>query len=97
MEELLPVSYFHVVFTLPEAIYPLCLYNQRVVYDLLFHSAAETLQTFGRDPQWLGAEKMGFFGVLHTWGQTLSCHPHVHFVVPAGGVDANGEWVWPTS
>lgn len=96
MDELLPVSYFHVVFTLPETIYPFCLYNQRVVYDLLFHSAAETLQTFGRDPQWLGAEKMGFFGVLHTWGQTLSCHPHVHFVVPAGGVDANGEWVWPT-
>jgi hypothetical protein len=62
----------------------------------LFHSAAETLKTFGRDPEWLGAEQMGFFGVLHTWGQTLSCHPHGHFVVPAGGVDANGEWVWPT-
>ncbi len=90
------MSYFHVVFTLPDSIYPFCLYNQKVVYDLLFHSAAETLQTFGRDPQWLGAETMGFFGVLHTWGQTLSCHPHVHFVVPAGGVDANGEWVWPT-
>ncbi len=95
MQELLPVSYFHVVFTLPDTIYPFCLYNQRVVYDLLFHSAAETLQTFGRDPQWLGAETMGFFGVLHTWGQTMSCHPHCHFVVPAGGVDANGEWVWP--
>jgi hypothetical protein len=96
MQELLPVSYFHVVFTLPETIYPFCLFNQRVVYDLLFHSAAETLQTFGRDPQWLGADTLGFFGVLHTWGQTLSCHPHVHFVVPAGGVDAHGEWVWPT-
>jgi hypothetical protein len=96
MQELLPVSYFHVVFTLPDTIYPFCLFNQRVVYDLLFHSAAETLQLFGRDPQWLGAEKMGFFGALHTWGQTLSCHPHVHFVVPAGGIDANGEWVWPT-
>lgn len=95
MQELLPVSYFHVVFTLPDTIYPFCLYNQRVVYDLLFRSAAETLKTFGRDPQWLGADKMGFFGVLHTWGQTLSCHPHVHVVVPAGGVDANGEWVWP--
>ncbi len=96
MKALLPVSYFHVVFTLPDSISPFCLYNQKVVYDLLFHSAAETLKTFGRDPQWLGAETMGFFGVLHTWGQTLSCHPHVHFVVPAGGVDANGEWVWPT-
>jgi len=96
MQELLPVSYFHVVFTLPDTIYPFCLFNQRVVYDLLFHSAAETLQIFGRDPQWLGAEKMGFFGALHTWGHTLSCHPHVHFVVPAGGIDAHGEWVWPT-
>ncbi len=96
MQDLLPVPYYHVVFTLPDRIYPFCLYNQQVVYDLLFHSAAETLKTFGRDPQWLGAEQMGFFGVLHTWGQTLSCHPHVHFVVPAGGVDAHGEWVWPT-
>jgi hypothetical protein len=96
MKELLPVAYFHVVFTLPGSIYPLCLYNQKIVYDLLFHSAAETLKTFGRDPQWLGADQMGFFGVLHTWGQTLSCHPHVHFVVPAGGVDGHGEWVWPT-
>lgn len=95
LKDLLPVSYFHVVFTLPDTIYPFCLYNQNIVYDLLFHSAADTLKTFGRDPQWLGAETMGFFGVLHTWGQTLSCHPHVHFVVPAGGVDANGEWVWP--
>jgi hypothetical protein len=97
MHDLLPVSYYHVVFTLPEKISPFCLYNQQVVYDLLFHSAAETLKTFGRDEQWLGAEKMGFFGVLHTWGQTLSCHPHVHFVVPASGVDAYGEWVWPRS
>ncbi len=97
MKDLLPVPYFHVVFTLPNSIYPFCLYNQQVVYDLLFHSAAETLKSFGRDPQWLGAESMGFFGVLHTWGQTLSCHPHGHFVVPAGGVDANGEWVWPSS
>jgi hypothetical protein len=95
MHDLLPVSYYHVVFTLPDTIYPFCLSNQKKVYDLLFHSAAETLKTFGRDEQWLGAEKMGFFGVLHTWGQTLSCHPHVHFVVPAGGVDAYGEWVWP--
>ena len=52
MQELLPVSYFHVVFTLPDTIYPFCLYNQKLVYDLLFHSATETLKTFGRDPQW---------------------------------------------
>jgi len=93
LESLLPVPYYHVVFTLPdEELHPLYLYNRKILYDLLFDSAAETLMTFGRDPRWLGAE-MGFFGVLHTWGQTLSLHPHVHFVVPAGGVDEWGDWV----
>jgi hypothetical protein len=96
MHDLLPVQYYHVVFTLPDKIFPFCLYNQKVVYDLLFHSAAETLKAFGKDEQWLGADKMGFFGVLHTWGQPLNCHPHVHVVVPAGGLDEGGEWVWPT-
>lgn len=94
VKDLLPVPYYHLVFTLPDKIFPLCLYNQKLIYDLLFHSAAETLKSFGRDPQWLGA-KMGFFGVLHTWGQTLVSHPHVHFVVPGGGIDAAGKWVWP--
>jgi hypothetical protein len=96
VNDLLPVQYFHAVFTLPDTIFPFCLSNQKVVYDLLFHSAADTLKAFGKDEQWLGAEKMGFFGVLHTWGQPLNCHPHVHFVVPAGGLDEGGEWVWPT-
>jgi len=96
VHDLLPVQYYHVVFTLPDKIFPFCLYNQKVVYDLLFHSAAETLKAFGKDEQWLGAEKMGFFGVLHTWGQPLNPHPHVHVVVPAGGLDEGGEWVWPT-
>lgn len=96
VNDLLPVQYFHAVFTLPDPIFPCCLYNQNVAYDLLFHSAADTLKAFGKDTQWLGAEKMGFFGVLHTWGQPLNCHPHVHVVVPAGGLDEGGEWVWPT-
>lgn len=95
VQDLLPVQYYHAVFTLPDKIFPFCLYNQKVVYDLLFHSAADTLKAFGKDEQWLGAEKMGFFGVLHTWGQPLNPHPHVHFVVPAGGLDEGGEWVWP--
>jgi hypothetical protein len=96
VHDLLPVPYYHAVFTLPDTIFPFCLYNQKVVSDLLFHSAAETLKAFGKDEQWLGADKMGFFGVLHTWGQPLNPHPHVHVVVPAGGLNAGGEWVWPT-
>ncbi len=77
---------FIVVFTIPNRIFPFCLYNQRVVYDLLFHSAAATLQEFGYDPGWLGG-KTGFFMVLHTWGQLLPVHPHVHCVIPAVGYD----------
>ncbi|MFX0197646.1 MAG: IS91 family transposase [Candidatus Hodarchaeota archaeon] len=95
VHDLLPVPYYHAVFTLPDTIFPFCLYNQKVVYDLLFHSAAETLKAFGKDEQWFGADKMGFFGVLHTWGQPLNPHPHVHVVVPAGGLNRGGEWVWP--
>jgi len=94
LKDLLPVPYYHAVFTLPDdELHPLYLYNQRLMYDLLFESAAQTLMTFGRDPKWLGGE-MGFFGVLHTWGQTLWLHPHIHFVVPGGGLDEHGQWVW---
>jgi len=90
----LPVPYYHMVFTLPdEELHPLYLYNRKLLYDLLFECAAQTLMTFGKDPRWLGAE-MGFFGVLHTWGQTLWLHPHIHFVVPGGGISEYGEWVW---
>ena len=67
----MPVPYYHVVFTLPdEELHPLYLYNRKLLYDLLFQCAAQTLPTFGKDPRWLGAG-MGFFGVLHTWGRTL--------------------------
>jgi hypothetical protein len=86
------VPYYHVVFTLPDVIFPMCLFNQKPIYGLLFDAAAETLLTFGRDGKWLGGE-IGFFGILHTWGQRLPMHPHIHFIVSGGGIDADGRWV----
>lgn len=83
--ELLPVPYFHVVFTLPEAFADLALQNKKLLYDLLFRISAETLLTIARNPKHLGAE-IGFFGILHTWGQNLLHHPHVHYVIPGGGI-----------
>jgi hypothetical protein len=83
--EVLEVPYCHVVFTLPARLSPLALQNPQVVYTLLFQTVAKTLQTIARDTQHLGAE-IGFLGVLHTWGQTLHHHPHVHCLVPAGGL-----------
>ena len=83
--ELLPVEYFHVVFTLPQLIAPLALQNQRLVYGLLFRAAAETLLQIAADPRHLGA-RLGFLAVLHTWGQNLHHHPHLHCVVPGGGI-----------
>jgi hypothetical protein len=91
--ELLPVEYFHVVFTVPEQIARIAYYNRKVVYDILFRATAETLTTIARDPQHLGAE-IGFFAVLHTWGQNLLHHPHLHCVVPGGGLSPDGtRWV----
>jgi hypothetical protein len=90
---LLPVEYFHVVFTLPAALGSLALQNPRVVYDLLFRTTAETLPQIAADPRHLGAE-IGFLAVLHTWGQNLQHHPHVHCVVPGGGLSLDGsQWV----
>jgi putative transposase/transposase-like zinc-binding protein len=83
--ELLPTRYVHVVFTLPRELAPLALRNQNEIYSLLFRASAATLLTVGRDPRRLGAE-LGFFSVLHTWNQQLLHHPHVHCVVPAGGL-----------
>jgi hypothetical protein len=88
--DLLPVQYFHVVFTLPEQLAALALQNKRVVYNLLFSTAAETLRTIAADPKHLGAE-IGFLAVLHTWGQTLRPHPHLHCVVPGGGLSLDGS------
>jgi Putative transposase/Transposase zinc-binding domain len=83
--ELLPTRYVHVVFTLPHELAPLALQNKQVVYDLLFRVSAETLLEVARDPQHLGAD-IGFFSVLHSWNQKLQHHPHIHCVVPAGGL-----------
>jgi hypothetical protein len=92
-EELLPVEYFHVVFTLPEEIARIAFYNKETVYGMLFRTAAETLITIARDPKHLGAE-IGFFSILHTWGQNLLHHPHVHCVVPGGGLSPDYErWI----
>lgn len=88
--EVLPVPYAHVVFTLPQALAPLALQNPRVVYDLLLRATSETLQQIARNPRHLGA-RIGFFAILHTWGQTLVHHPHVHCVVPAGGLADDGR------
>jgi hypothetical protein len=91
--ELLEVEYFHVVFTVPGPIAAIALQNRRLVYDLLFHASAETLRTIAADPQHLGAE-IGFLSILHTWGQNLLHHPHVHCVVPGGGIAPDGErWI----
>lgn len=93
--DLLPVPYFHVVFTLPEDLRPLALRNQKTVYSLLFKSASETLIELARDPQHLGAE-IGFTAILHTWSQTLMDHPHLHCVVAGGGLSGDGQTWIPT-
>lgn len=91
--ELLEVEYFHVVFTLPEAIANIAYQNKAVVYNLLFTATAETLSTIAANPKHLGAQ-IGFFAVLHTWGQNLMHHPHLHCVVPGGGLSFDGQrWV----
>jgi hypothetical protein len=91
--ELLATEYFHVVFTVPEPIAAIAFQNKRALYDMLFHASAETLRTIAADPQHLGAE-IGFLAILHTWGQNLQHHPHVHCVVPGGGISADGlRWV----
>ena len=91
--ELLPVPYFHIVFTLPHELSALALQNKRLLYDLLFRASAATLLEVARDPKHLGAE-IGFLGVLHTWGQNLQHHPHIHYVVPAGGLALDhSRWI----
>ena len=91
--DLLPTEHFHVVFTVPPAVAEVAAQNQAVVYGLLFRTVAETLRTIAADPRHLGAE-IGFFAVLHTWGQTLVHHPHLHCVIPGGGLAGGGtRWV----
>jgi len=91
--ELLPTRYVHVVFTLPHELAPLALQNKKLIYDLLFRASAETLLEVARTPRRLGAE-IGFFSVLHTWNQKLEHHPHIHCVVPAGGLSPDHtRWI----
>jgi hypothetical protein len=91
--ELLEVPYFHVVFTVPEEIAAIAYQNKEVVYGILFQATSETLRTIASDPKHLGAE-IGFFAVLHSWGQNLQFHPHLHCVVPGGGLSPDGQrWI----
>src|SRR5207244_7757555 len=93
LRELLPVPYVHIVFTLPPQLAPLALQNKKVIYGLLLRVSAETLLEVARNPRHLGAE-IGFFSVLHTWNQKLELHPHLHCVVPAGGLSLDHtHWV----
>jgi hypothetical protein len=87
--DLLPVGYFHVVFTLPAEIADIAWQNKAVVYDLLFRAASETTMTIAADPRHLGA-RIGITAVLHTWGSAMTHHPHVHMIVPGGGISFSG-------
>lgn len=92
-KELLPVPYFHIVFTIPDSLNYLALVNQKVLYNILFKAASETLLKLGKDPRHLGAE-IGLICILHTWGQNLMDHPHLHCIVPGGGLSKDGQkWI----
>ena len=88
--DLLPVGYFHVVFTLPAEIADIAWQNKAVVYDLLFRAASETMMTIAADPKHLGA-RIGVTAVLHTWGSAMTHHPHIHMIVPGGGISLDGR------
>lgn len=89
---LLPVGYFHVVFTLPAEIADIAFHNKAVVYDLLFKAASETMLKIAGDPKHLGA-RIGITAVLHTWGSAMTHHPHIHMMVPGGGIAPDGRWI----
>ena len=91
MQELLPVKYYHVVFTLPHELNPVVMGNRKLLFKLLFDASAATLLCFAKDPQYLGATP-GIISVLHTWGQQLSFHPHIHCIVSGGGISSNNNW-----
>jgi predicted Zn-ribbon and HTH transcriptional regulator len=91
-EDLLPVQYFHVVFTIPENLNPIVFQNQKETYTILFRAVSETLSELAQDKKYLGAQ-LGFISILHTWGQNLMHHPHIHCIVPGGGLSACNKWV----
>ena len=90
-DDLLPVKYFHVIFTLPQQLNDLCMHHPVTMYNLLFETVWDVLRSFAGDEKWLGAH-LGAFAILHTWSQNLTLHPHVHLIVPAGGLSENGTW-----
>jgi Putative transposase/Transposase zinc-binding domain len=93
-DRLLPCPYFLVTFTLPAELRELARAHQRVVYSALFEASSDALRALAADPKYIGTDRLGFFGVLHTWGRTLEYHPHVHYVVPGGGLNAGGtQWL----
>lgn len=85
IKELLPIPYFHTTFTMPPMLHTLCLFNQKLIYDLFFKSTGYALNMFSKDPKFLGAQ-LGFVGILHTWGKSLWYHPHIHYIVSGGGL-----------
>ncbi len=90
--DLLPVPYFHVVFTLPDLLRDLLLYNKKQMYDMLFLCVKETLTDFSQDPKWKLNAKIGFISIIHTWTQQLMYHPHIHCILPGGGINKEGKW-----
>ena len=92
-KDLLPIRYFHMVFTVPQALRPIALRNQRIIFNLLFKAVSETLLKLTQDPRHLGAQ-IGFIALLHTWSQTLIDHPHIHCIVTGGGLSFDGKrWI----
>lgn len=89
---LLPVGYFHVVFTLPAEVADIAFHNKALIYDLLFKAASQTMLTIAADPKHLGA-RIGITAVLHTWGSAMTHHPHIHMIVPGGGITPDGQWI----
>jgi len=92
LSDVLDCKYFHNVFTIPECLNHYCLHHPEEMYNILFKSSKDTLECFGNDGQYLGAT-IGCIGILHTWGQKMDLHPHIHYIVPAGGVDKTGNWL----
>jgi hypothetical protein len=91
VDRLLPCPYFLVTFTLPDGLREVARAHQRAVYGALFRASSEALRALAADPRYIGTDRLGFFGVLHTWGRTLEYHPHIHYVVPGGGLSAEGD------
>lgn len=96
LARVLPTDYFLLTFTVPEQIRPFCRANQKTAYAAMFKAAAEAIKKLAKDPRHLGSDMPGFFGILHTWGRTLPYHPHLHFIVPAGGLSKDRRQWLPT-